>query len=205
MSGDFLPWFAGGAALAAVPILHWLVVRRTLAVSGRITALVNRVRFGPLEEPKMSQDDLVAAIRAMIELEFGEDDLGEVPDPDALSGQEAEFVNMKPKQGTLTHILFLIGLTVGGLLAALATGGFEITPGLRGALFAKMTGDQSWATPAVLVFGGMLVGFGTRMSGGCTSGHGLCGVSRFQSGSLAATVAFFGAGIATSFALGVLI
>jgi uncharacterized membrane protein YedE/YeeE len=42
------------------------------------------------------------------------------------------------------------------------------------------------------------------MAGGCTSGHGMCGVSRFQKGSLLATVAFFGAGVATAFALGVL-
>ena len=54
-----------------------------------------------------------------------------------------------------------------------------------------------------LLVGGLLVGFGTRMASGCTSGHGLCGVSRLQKGSLVATVCFFGAGVAVSFALGV--
>jgi len=54
-----------------------------------------------------------------------------------------------------------------------------------------------------LLLGGLCVGFGTRMAGGCTSGHGLCGVSRFQPGSLVATVAFFATGVAVSFALGV--
>lgn len=201
MSGDFLPWFGAGAALAAVPVIHWLAVRRTVAVSGRMSALVNRVRFGQFEEPQMSQEDLVAAMRAMTELEFGDEGLGEVPDPEAMREPGAGFVDVKPKQGALAHILFLVGLMVGGTVAALATGGFEITPGLRGALFATMTGDEGWVTPIVLAFGGMLVGFGTRMSGGCTSGHGLCGVSRFQTGSVAATMAFFGAGIATSFAL----
>jgi uncharacterized membrane protein YedE/YeeE len=39
------------------------------------------------------------------------------------------------------------------------------------------------------------------MAGGCTSGHGLCGVSRFQPGSLLTTAAFFGAAVALSFAL----
>jgi uncharacterized membrane protein YedE/YeeE len=51
---------------------------------------------------------------------------------------------------------------------------------------------------------GVLVGFGTRMASGCTSGHGLCGVSRLQPGSLLATAAFFGAGIVVSFLLGAL-
>ena len=54
----------------------------------------------------------------------------------------------------------------------------------------------------VLVVGGFMVGFGTRMAAGCTSGHGLCGVSQFQPGSLLSTAAFFGAGVVTSFALG---
>jgi uncharacterized membrane protein YedE/YeeE len=54
---------------------------------------------------------------------------------------------------------------------------------------------------AALVGGGVLVGFGTRMAAGCTSGHGLCGVSRFQKGSMLSTAAFFGMGIVVSFGL----
>ena len=53
----------------------------------------------------------------------------------------------------------------------------------------------------VLLLGGVLIGWGTRMSGGCTSGHGLCGVSRAQPGSLVATCAFFGTGIVVSLLL----
>jgi uncharacterized membrane protein YedE/YeeE len=52
-----------------------------------------------------------------------------------------------------------------------------------------------------LFFGGALVGFGTRMSGGCTSGHGLSGCGRLQPASLAATAVFFGVAIGVSFLL----
>ena len=53
-----------------------------------------------------------------------------------------------------------------------------------------------WAQLAV---GGLLVGFGTRLAGGCTSGHGICGLARFSLRSLVAVLTFMGAGILTVF------
>lgn len=50
-----------------------------------------------------------------------------------------------------------------------------------------------------LVAGGLLVGFGTRIANGCTSGHGVCGVARLSPRSLAATAAFMAIGVATVF------
>ena len=55
----------------------------------------------------------------------------------------------------------------------------------------------------LLVGAGVMVGFGTRMAGGCSSGHGLSGCSRLQPGSLLGTAAFFGAAVAVSFLLDV--
>jgi uncharacterized membrane protein YedE/YeeE len=75
---------------------------------------------------------------------------------------------------------------------------------LDAAPFAALFGSHSWLGPLMLCGGGVLVGFCTRMAAGCTSGHGLCGVSRFQAGSVLATACFFGAGVAVSFALGAL-
>jgi uncharacterized membrane protein YedE/YeeE len=49
------------------------------------------------------------------------------------------------------------------------------------------------------VLAGLLVGFGTRYAGGCTSGHGVCGIGRLSPRSIAATGAFMGAGIVTVF------
>ncbi len=56
-------------------------------------------------------------------------------------------------------------------------------------------------TPAgpLLITGGLLVGIGTRMGSGCTSGHGVCGLARLSKRSLAATLTFMTAGIATVF------
>jgi len=51
----------------------------------------------------------------------------------------------------------------------------------------------------LLAVGGLLVGFGTSMSGGCTSGHGVCGLGRLSARSLVATLVFLVTGIATTF------
>jgi uncharacterized membrane protein YedE/YeeE len=69
-----------------------------------------------------------------------------------------------------------------------------------GALAVRMTTDwqpADFASWPVLAFAGLLVGFGTRMGSGCTSGHGVCGISRLSQRSIVATVAFMAAGIAT--------
>jgi uncharacterized membrane protein YedE/YeeE len=53
----------------------------------------------------------------------------------------------------------------------------------------------------VLVVGGLLVGFGTRLGSGCTAGHGICGLARLSPRSLAAVATFFGAAIVTVFVM----
>lgn len=76
---------------------------------------------------------------------------------------------------------FLAGLPLGAIIVAQMLG-------LVPSLFAQ------WP---VLVIAGLLVGFGTRMGSGCTSGHGVCGVSRLSQRSMLATATFIAAGIAT--------
>jgi uncharacterized membrane protein YedE/YeeE len=56
--------------------------------------------------------------------------------------------------------------------------------------------EISWS---VLAVGGLLVGFGTRLGSGCTSGHGICGMSRLSPRSFAATTTFMGSGFVTVF------
>ena len=70
--------------------------------------------------------------------------------------------------------------------------GAAILNGLQGDVLVRMPGSA-----ALLVVAGLLVGYGTRLGGGCTSGHGVCGLSRLSRRSLIATVVFMGAGIAT--------
>lgn len=70
---------------------------------------------------------------------------------------------------------------------------------LGGALFANVLhifGTSIASTPWLIV-SGLLVGFGTVVGGGCTSGHGVCGLGRRSPRSLAATLTFMGAGMVT--------
>ena len=55
------------------------------------------------------------------------------------------------------------------------------------------------AGPATLIVAGLLVGFGTRLGGGCTSGHGVCGIARLSPRSIAATALFMAAAVVTVF------
>jgi uncharacterized membrane protein YedE/YeeE len=66
-------------------------------------------------------------------------------------------------------------------------------------LFAPLPAVRVEAGTATLVVAGLLVGIGTRYGAGCTSGHGVCGLSRRSPRSLAATAAFMAAGFATVF------
>ena len=66
-------------------------------------------------------------------------------------------------------------------------------------LFLRTTPPQIDADVATLIVGGLLVGFGTRLGAGCTSGHGVCGVARLSPRSVAATAAFMAAGFVTVF------
>jgi uncharacterized membrane protein YedE/YeeE len=66
-------------------------------------------------------------------------------------------------------------------------------------LFLRATPPQIDADVATLIAGGLLVGFGTRLGAGCTSGHGVCGVARLSPRSVAATAAFMAAGFVAVF------
>ena len=76
---------------------------------------------------------------------------------------------------------FAIGLPLGAVAVVISRGGVE----------------ASFAGPVPLVIAGLLVGVGTRLGSGCTSGHGVCGISRLSGRSIVATITFMTAGIAT--------
>lgn len=80
---------------------------------------------------------------------------------------------------------FVVGLLVGAFAYVIFTGDTDVV--------------TVQATPLAIVAGGLLVGFGTRLGSGCTSGHGLCGLARFSGRSVAATTVFFGVAILTVF------
>ena len=74
-------------------------------------------------------------------------------------------------------------------------GGLPLGAGL--VLAAGAAAIPSLPSVTVLIVAGLLVGFGTRLGSGCTSGHGVCGMSRLSPRSIAATLIFIAAGMAT--------
>jgi len=90
-----------------------------------------------------------------------------------------------PRDEMIWRLLFLGGLIIGAFLFN------RLHPG-----FVSLRQGYPWY---LLLVGGFLVGFGTRMGGGCTSGHGICGIARFSQRSIVATLLFMSTGIATVF------
>ena len=93
-----------------------------------------------------------------------------------------------PRGDLLWRSLFVAGLVAGGALLAFRAP----------ALVAPSMPRGPWAMAAA----GLLVGYGTRLGNGCTSGHGVCGIGRLAPRSLLATATFIATGMATSLLIG---
>lgn len=93
---------------------------------------------------------------------------------------------MQSKRPTPWRVWFLVGLVAASVLWA------SLRP-IPGAHYG-----ESWP---MIAFGGLLVGFGTRLGSGCASGHGVCGLARFSPRSIAAVGTFIGMGMVTTFVL----
>ena len=94
------------------------------------------------------------------------------------------------KNNRIENFLFLVGLILGPLIYSLISGQ-EVTISISSSLI-------------LLIIAGALVGFGTRLSSGCTSGHGISGISRFSLRSIIATITFMLVGILTVLVKGIL-
>lgn len=196
---SFAPWWLGALLLSGVTLVFWYLFRRPLGVSGSWTRLVQARSESAtasadriaLENPEALAQALMAATQAQFGTPTSGASTGTLSLPTSLS--------LPDRLPWPAHLTFLVSIGLGGLLASLVRGG-PLLKRSFGPAFESFfgSGPASWA---VILLGGMLVGFGTRMAGGCTSGHGLSGVSRLQPGSLAATAAFFGTGVAFSLAL----
>ena len=135
-----------------------------------------------------------------------------------------DWIHFTPGMSLLGGVL--IGIS--SALFILANGRIAGISGILGGLLSRKPGDIVWriafvlglvAAPAaifaltgpitatieanteVLIIAGLLVGIGTRYGAGCTSGHGVCGLSRLSPRSLVATLAFMGAGMAIVFVM----
>ncbi len=99
-----------------------------------------------------------------------------------VAGPLQALLQRHPLRADAPHLLFLAGLMLAPWLWQLG---------------AALPESRSVAGPAALLAAGLLVGVGTRMGNGCTSGHGVCGISRGSPRSLVNVAVFMAAGMAT--------
>jgi uncharacterized protein len=105
-----------------------------------------------------------------------------------IAGISGVFGRLLPPGGDVAwRLTFLGSLIAGGMLAAALTPGIGFSPPPP-----ELVGGPVW-----LAVGGLLVGLGTKIGNGCTSGHGVCGLARFSTRSLTNVVIFFGVAIIT--------
>lgn len=194
----YWPWWLGALGLAGVTVLSWLILGRLLGVSGSWARLAGRAEERELEKVEAPfRENRVAMEDALLAATLAE------------FGQQVTFNTLaSPARGPApaaaparvawgAHLTFLLSMAVGGFLAAASGGHLQLHFDL-GDVHTRLFGND-WITWLMLLLGGGLVGFGTQMAGGCTSGHGLSGASRLVPASLIATAAFFGTAVAVSF------
>jgi uncharacterized membrane protein YedE/YeeE len=206
---DYWPWWAGALGLAAVAVGYWLAVGRTVGVSGAWDRVLHwrEERAAELADAAFDEEAFEAALAAATEEEFGVSAAGggtAVRTTATAAAPPAPVAPPPPAPAAapvplVAHAALLVSIFVGGLIAAVVSGRFELR-GDMGAAYASLVVD-GWLMWPVLFLGGILVGFGTRLAGGCSSGHGLSGCSRLQPASIIATAVFFGTGVAVSFLL----
>ena len=120
-----------------------------------------------------------------------------------IAGISGIFGNLLPPAQTIVwRVVFLVALIGSAFLTA------RLLPGLGvgGTMPAKLVdAPPAWGvpTPIWLAIAGLLVGLGTRIGNGCTSGHGVCGLARLSLRSLVAVMVFFGVAVVTVAVTGV--
>jgi uncharacterized protein len=206
MNGDvdagYWPGWLSGVVLSVLIVAYFWVTGRLVASSGRVTKVIDRLRHGP--QPECSArpeefEDLADALRLATVEAFGAAAVeASLSDQSAEPEQPARKLRPRERLDWIAHLAFLIGIVIGGRAAQ------------PGAPLRWTLGEGVWTgiipaslLPWLLLFAGVLVGFGTRMAGGCPIGHGLCGMARGQPSSWAAGLSFFGAGVALALLVGI--
>jgi len=200
----YWPWWVSSIGMAGITIGFALMFKRPLGTSGSWTRIVTwrndkiieKAEKPFRESPKILEDALMKATIA----EFGEVKVKEVLSRRSSTAKLLPMLDLKKLPIRIpwtVHLTFLLMLLVGGFVTTSFYGTFHIRHDL-GELHSQIFGHGigSWVT---LMLGGALVGFGTQLGGGCTSGHGLSGCSRFVPASLTATIFFMAGGIVASF------
>jgi uncharacterized membrane protein YedE/YeeE len=106
------------------------------------------------------------------------------------------FTRASVRAGRAWRLPFLLGLMLGGAVSALTSGGWQPTWALG--VFDTAIGWGPLGKTLWMFAGGLFIGFGTRLAGGCTSGHGIFGISNLEWPSVVATLSFMASGIVTT-------
>lgn len=110
--------------------------------------------------------------------------------------QQPYFLRDGLRRARTWRLPFVGGLVLGGFLSAVFGGGWEPTWALG--MFDQTIGWGPAGKLAWMFVGGLFIGFGTRLGGGCTSGHGIFGLSNFELPSLVTTMSFMAGGVVTT-------
>jgi hypothetical protein len=197
--------------MGTVAILHWKFTGGPMGIAGKIHRCLfwREVREVDRSRDAMESHPLAFEVAALEEtLSAFEEQLDEAQLEDLkiqilekraeleAASEGREEAAPGPSPSVSKDVIFLFCVALGGLLSSLADGKFHLGIELDPAYLRLVaSGSLGYLT---LFLGGICVGVGTRMAGGCTTGHGLCGVARLQKGSLVATATFFGVGIVLS-------
>lgn len=201
------PFWLGSVAFAAVVLGYWKLIGHPLGASGSYARVADAAsdREQAAREIALSDEAAMeAALRAATAAEFGAEAV-----PASMRGASGD-ASSASSSGTFSsdgvgllpwtaHLTFLVMMVVGGFVATILRGGWAPVLDL-GPTHTKFFGHGIAAGISLLVAGGF-IGFGTRMAGGCSSGHGLSGCARLQPGSLIGTASFFGAAVGVSLLL----
>ncbi len=188
---DYLPWWLGAIGLSSVSILYFLLIGRLLGVSGSWAKVVFWREQQQLHEENktlhsQSAETINSSLMAETLAEFGESALAEIDDLETPHLIKQPVIEKESRW--TSHLTFLVSIFIGSLLVSIFTGHFQVRLNLSN-IHSQIFGDL-WEVWVALFFGGAMVGFGTQMAGGCTSGHGLSGSARMIPASLLSTVIF---------------
>lgn len=191
------PGWLGGLALAAVAVGFAFVLGKSFGVSGLLGRVLDPAReIANDREAARAAAQTEAFARALAEATrrtFG------VESPETPAGCDvANGLAASRRDTWVAQLAFVVGVALGAGATAAMRGDWGSSS--YAAAFDALFGSGFGGFAALFV-GGMFVGFGTQLSGGCTSGHGLVGCARLRAPSLVATGVFLGTAVIASLLL----
>lgn len=181
-SATYLPWWLAGVFLIVVPILYGC---SRFGVSGILERLLFRK-----ETIDIAESDEFSKNPELLKASLS----GKEVDPAQMRALNKAAVNT-----WLSSLTLILGIFLGGLVDASLFSEFEFSKTLAETHIQYF--GESAQMFIVLFLGGLCVGWGTRLAGGCSSGHGLSGCGRLEKMSYLATGVFFGTAIVVTYAL----